>query len=130
MGPYAFLAVGVGAVIGAWLRWWLGVHLNPIVPTLPIGTLTANLLGGLLIGLAIALLERYPQVAPEVQLLFITGFLGALTTFSTFSGEVVGLITRREYLWAAGTVAAHVAGSLLLTGLGIASVMALSNARQ
>ncbi|MBK1719756.1 fluoride efflux transporter CrcB, partial [Thiocystis violacea] len=83
------VAVFTGAGLGALLRWVLGSRLNSIVPTLPLGTLTANLLGGLLIGLAIGWLARHPGVPPEVRLFIITGFLGGLTTFSTFSAEVV-----------------------------------------
>jgi fluoride exporter len=123
--PYGFAAVGTGAAIGAWLRWWLGARLNAFFPAIPLGTLTANLLGGLLVGIAIALFNRHPGLPPEVRLLVITGFLGGLTTFSTFSGEVVLLLQRGEYLWAAGAASAHLFGSLLLTGIGIALVNAL-----
>jgi CrcB protein len=128
MGSYGFAAVGIGAALGAWLRWWLGERLNPVFPTLPLGTLTANLLGGLLVGVAVAYFERHPHLAPEVRLLVITGFMGGLTTFSTFSSEVVSLIGDGEFLWAAGTASAHLFGSLLLTGLGIAMVGALTRA--
>jgi fluoride exporter len=128
MGSFGFAAVGIGAALGAWLRWWLGERLNPVFPTLPLGTLTANLLGGLLVGVAVAYFDRHPQVAPEMRLLAITGFMGGLTTFSTFSSEVVSLIGDGEYLWAAGTASAHLFGSLLLTGLGIAMVGALTRA--
>jgi CrcB protein len=124
MNPYGFAAVGAGAAIGAWLRWWLGMRLNAFFTMVPLGTLTANLLGGLLVGIAIALFNRYPALPPEVRMLVITGFLGGLTTFSTFSGEVVLLIERGEYLWAAGAASAHLFGSLLLTGIGIALVTA------
>jgi CrcB protein len=126
MEPYGFAAVGTGAVIGAWLRWWLGARLNAFFPAIPLGTLTANLLGGLLVGIAIAYFNRHPGLPPEARLLVITGFLGALTTFSTFSAEVVALIERGEYLWAAGAASVHLFGSLLLTGIGIALVTALS----
>jgi CrcB protein len=128
MGSYGFAAVGIGAALGAWLRWWLGARLNPVFPTLPLGTLTANLLGGLLVGVAVAYFERHPHLAPEVRLLVITGFMGGLTTFSTFSSEVVSLVGDGEFLWAAGTASAHLFGSLLLTGLGIAMVGALTRA--
>ena len=80
------LAVGGGAALGAWLRWGLGIALNPLFPTVPLGTLAANLIGGLLMGLAMELLTRHAVLAPEAQLLVTTGFLGGLTTFSTFSG--------------------------------------------
>ena len=126
MPPIGFAVVGLGAVLGAWLRWWLGARLNPLFPTLPLGTLAANLLGGFLVGVAIAYFNRHPSLPPEYRLLVVTGFMGALTTFSTFSAEVVGLMERGAYLWALGTAGAHLFGSLLLTGLGIALVAALA----
>ena len=126
MGPYGFAAVGMGAALGAWLRWWLGARLNPVFPTVPLGTLAANLIGGFLVGAAVAYFNRHPHLPPEMRLLVITGFMGGLTTFSTFSSEVVGLIGNREYLWAAGAASVHLFGSLLLTGLGIAIVGALT----
>jgi fluoride exporter len=126
MEPYGFAAVGAGAMVGAWLRWWMGARLNGLFPAIPLGTLTANLLGGLLVGIAIAFFNRHPGMPAEARLLVITGFLGALTTFSTFSGEVVALVERGEYLWAAGAASAHLFGSLLLTGIGIALVNALA----
>lgn len=128
MGPFAFLSVGVGAAVGAWLRWWLGLKLNPLFPTVPLGTLAANLIGGFLVGLAIAFFNQHPGVPPETRLLVITGFLGGLTTFSTFSAEVVNLIGREQYLWALGAASAHLGGSLLLTGLGIITFKLLSGA--
>ena len=87
------LAVGGGAAAGAWLRWWLGMLLNPFFPTLPLGTLAANLTGGLLMGFAMELLTRHAVFSPEARLLMTTGFLGGLTTFSTFSAEVRFLST-------------------------------------
>lgn len=128
MEPYGFAAVGTGAALGAWLRWWLGIRLNPVFPTLPLGTLMANLLGGFLVGVALAFFNRHPSLAPEARLMVVTGFMGGLTTFSTFSSEVVSLVERGEYLWAAGTASVHLFGSLLLTGLGIAAVGALTRA--
>ena len=116
---YSFLAIGLGAALGAWLRWGLGLWLNPALPALPMGTLTANLLGGYLIGLAIAFFIQHPGLSPEWRLLIITGFLGGLTTFSTFSAETVTLLLRGQYAWAAGIIAAHMGGSLLMTVLGI-----------
>lgn len=113
------LAVGGGAAVGAWLRWWLGVLLNPLFPTLPLGTLAANLVGGLLIGFAMELLTRHAVLPAEARLLVTTGFLGGLTTFSTFSAEVVTLLLRREYLWGSITIASHVVGSLAMTIAGI-----------
>jgi CrcB protein len=119
------LSVGAGAAIGAWLRWWLGVVLNPLFPTVPLGTLTANLVGGLLMGVAMELLTRHAWVSPEARLLITTGFLGGLTTFSTFSAEIVTLLLRKEYLWGAIAIAGHVAGSLAMTILGILVMRAL-----
>ena len=119
------LAVGGGAAIGAWLRWWLGVLLNPLFPTLPLGTLAANLVGGLLMGFAMELLTRHAIVMPEVRLLITTGFLGGLTTFSTFSAEIVTLLLRKEYLWGSIAVASHVVGSVVVTILGMLLVRAL-----
>jgi CrcB protein len=119
------LAVGGGAAIGAWLRWGLGVMLNPVFPTLPLGTLSANLIGGLLMGFAMEVITRHAVMSPEMQLLVTTGFLGGLTTFSTFSAEIVTLLLRGEYLWGTIAIASHVVGSLALTILGILVVRAL-----
>lgn len=119
MSIYAFLAVGIGAAIGAWLRWGLGAWLNPVFPTLPFGTLAANLLGGYLIGLAVAFFGHNASLSPEIRLFAVTGFLGGLTTFSTFSAEVTTLILREQLGWAFATAAVHLLGSLSLTALGI-----------
>jgi len=118
------LAIGGGAAIGAWLRWGLGVMLNPVFPTLPLGTLSANLIGGLLMGFAMEIITRHAIMSPELQLLTTTGFLGGLTTFSTFSAEIVTLLLRKEYLWGTIAIASHVIGSLALTILGILLVRA------
>ncbi len=115
----SLLAVGGGAAIGAWIRWGLGLALNPLFPTLPLGTLAANLIGGLLMGLAMELITRHSMMAPELRLLVTTGFLGGLTTFSTFSAEITTLLTRGEWYWAALGILAHVAGSLVMTMIGI-----------
>ena len=125
MSGLPVLAVFGGAGFGALLRWWLGGWLNPVFPTVPLGTLAANLLGGLLVGAASAFFSHHAGLAPEWRLLVITGFLGGLTTFSTFSVEVVTLIGRQEYGWALGTAGVHLVGSLLLTGLGIVLARAL-----
>ena len=122
----AFAAVGVGAALGAWLRWGLGVMMNPLFPTVPLGTLAANLIGGYLVGVAVTIFHINVDLPPEVKLLVITGFLGGLTTFSSFSAEIVALLQRAQYLWAAGTISLHLFGSLLMTGLGILSVQQLS----
>jgi CrcB protein len=114
-----FAAVGVGAALGAWLRWVLGIALNATVPQLPLGTLAANLLGGYLIGLIVAWLEGAAGLAPELRLFLVTGFLGGLTTFSAFSGEAVALLMQGRYGWAFAHVGSHLFGSLALTVLGI-----------
>ena len=121
-----FLAVGAGAAIGAWLRWWLGIVLNPVFPTLPLGTLGANLIGGLLMGVAMGLIAQFDALPPAARLMFMTGFLGALTTFSTFSAETVTLILREQYGWCAAVIGLHVTGSVGATLLGIGSVRLLA----
>jgi CrcB protein len=123
-----FIAVGGGAAAGAWLRWWLGMLLNPIFPTLPLGTLAANLIGGYLMGLAMGFLSHYEALPPEMRLLITTGFLGGLTTFSTFSAETVTLLSRHQYGWTAALAGLHVAGSVLMTFAGIATVRLLLRA--
>lgn len=115
----AFIAVGGGAALGAWARWGLGIWLNHLVPSLPLGTLVANVSGGYLIGLALAWFALNPGIPPEIRLLLVTGFLGALTTFSTFSAESMDLLQRQQYGWAAAHVVLHLAGSLLATALGM-----------
>lgn len=117
-----FLAVGIGAMLGAWLRWALSHALNPVFPTVPLGTLASNLVGGFLVGVAIGFFNQHPGLPPEARLALVTGFLGGLTTFSTFSAEVVTLIARQQFGWALGTVSLHLIGSLLLTALGYAAV--------
>jgi CrcB protein len=119
------LAVFVGAGIGACLRFALGESLNRWLPQLPLGTLAANLIGGYLVGVAIAFFAWRTELSPLWRLALITGFLGGLTTFSTYSAEVVNAIQRGELGWAVATAASHLVGSLLLTALGLASVKAL-----
>ena len=119
------IAICVGACLGALARWQLGLWLNP--PTseagiFPWGTLAANLIGGYLIGLCMGLFQNLPQIDPEWRLLFITGFLGALPTFSTFSIEVVGMLQQGRLLLALSTASVHLIGSLLLTYLGLYTV--------
>ena len=109
----ASLAIAVGAVLGAWARWGLGLWLNPLFPTVPLGTLAANLVGGYLVGAAVTVFHINADLPPEAKLFFITGFLGALTTFSTFSAEVVALMRAAQYAWAAGSAALHLFGTLL-----------------
>jgi len=125
MGLYSFLAVGIGAAMGAWLRWGLGAFLNPHLPALPLGTLASNLVGGYLVGLAVAFFSHHPGLSPELRLFLITGFLGGLTTFSTFSAEAVNLLSHDEFGWALLHVTSHLAGSLLLTFLGMMTVKAI-----
>jgi fluoride exporter len=122
----AFLAVGAGAALGAWLRWGLSGALNQVFPNLPLGTLAANLIGGYLVGVAVEVLVHHSVLTPEWRLFIITGFLGGLTTFSSFSAEAVNLLSRQEYAWAGVLIGAHVVGSVILTLLGIATVRALS----
>ena len=100
MTAAGFLAVGTGAALGAWLRWILGVLFNPVFPTVPLGTLAANLVGGYLIGVCVEWLGLHADLPPEVRLFAVTGFLGGLTTFSTFSSEAVGLLARGQSGWA------------------------------
>jgi len=119
-----FLAVGFGAALGAWTRWGLGLLLNPVFPTLPLGTLAANLTGGFIIGIVIAVADPL-GLSSATRLLLMTGFLGGLTTFSTFSAETTTLLLRLQYGWACVAVAAHLGGSLLLTGAGVLLARAL-----
>ena len=115
------LAISIGAAAGALLRWQLGVQLNSIFPILPPGTLAANLVGGYIIGLAIDYFAQAPHLSPEWRLLIITGFCGGLTTFSTFSAEVVTRLQERELVWAMGAIAIHVIGSMIMTFAGLAT---------
>ena len=126
MNGMAFLAVGAGAALGAWLRWGLSAALNQALPNLPLGTLAANLVGGYLVGVAVEVLVHHSVLTPEWRLFIITGFLGGLTTFSSFSAEAVNLLSRQEYAWAGVLIGVHVVGSVILTLLGIATVRALS----
>jgi CrcB protein len=113
------LAVSLGAALGALLRWQLGLRLNNVMPELPPGTLTANLVGGYIIGVAIAYFAQAPNIAPEWRLFIITGFCGGLTTFSTFSAEVVAALQEERLRWAMGAIVAHVTGSLVMTLAGL-----------
>ena len=115
------IAISLGAALGALLRWTLALQLNGLTETMPFGTLVANLVGGYLIGIAAALFLDQPAIPIEWRLFCITGFLGGLTTFSTFSAEVVVMLTGGRTLAAMATIATHVIGSLALTLLGIAS---------
>jgi CrcB protein len=123
------ISVSIGAALGALLRWRLGAWLNPVFPTIPFGTLAANLLGGFVVGLCMEIFGRNAELPPEVRLAAVTGFLGGLTTFSTFSAETTTLILRREFGWSLAIIAAHLLGSLLLTLAGVYCVRALFNMR-
>lgn len=123
--PLSFAAVGLGAALGAWLRWGLGLWLGGLHGLVQAGTLASNLAGGFLIGLALAFFADQPQLAPAWRLFIITGFLGGLTTFSSFSGESLTLLQRGEIGWALAHTALHLFGSLLLCAAGFATWRAL-----
>ena len=121
--PTTFLpviAICFGASVGALARWGLGLWLSP-GGVIPWGTLAANLIGGYLIGVCIAVFQALPELDPVWRLLLVTGFLGGLTTFSSFSAEVVGFMLQQRYALAISTALVHVAGSLLMTVVGIKS---------
>lgn len=125
------LAISIGATLGALGRWQLGLWLNPMTASasgIPMGTLAANLLGGYLVGGCVAIFQALPQLDPVWRLALVTGFLGGLTTFSSFSAEVVAMLTQQRYLLALGTASLHLLGSLLLTAAGIRSATYLMNA--
>ncbi len=116
------LAICIGACAGALMRWQLGLWLNPLAVSgtvLPWGTLAANLIGGYLIGICVAVFQAMPELDPTWRLLLITGFLGALTTFSSFSAEVVGMLGQQRYALAFATAGLHLLGSLTLTVIGM-----------
>ncbi|MCW5644999.1 MAG: fluoride efflux transporter CrcB [Rhodoferax sp.] len=121
---WSVVAICIGASFGALLRWGLGLWLSPGA-LVPWGTLAANLLGGYLVGLVIAVFQAAPHLDPVWRLALVTGFLGALTTFSSFSAEVVGMLGQQRYLLACGTAAMHLFGSLLLTVAGMRTAAVL-----
>ncbi len=116
------IVVGAGGAAGTLLRWWLGLRLNPIFPTLPFGTLMANLVGGYVIGLGVGAINLDLGLSPQARLLLMTGFCGGLTTFSTFSAETFALLSRGQIAWGLGEIAIHVTGSLLATTLGVFTI--------
>jgi CrcB protein len=118
----SIIAISLGASLGALLRWVLGFSLNSLFPEIPPGTLAANLIGGYIIGLAVAFFASFSGLAPEWRLFLITGFCGGLTTFSTFSSELVTHLQEGRPLWACGAAAAHLMGSVLMTLAGIGTV--------
>ena len=121
----SIIAIALGAAFGALLRWQLGSKLNSVFPTIPPGTLVANLIGAYVIGLCIAFFATYPAISPEWRLLVVTGFCGGLTTFSTFSAEITALLQQGRVSWALGAVAVHVAGSITMTFAGIGTIYLL-----
>jgi fluoride exporter len=127
---WQWLAVGIGAALGALLRWRLGVWFNAVFPTIPFGTLASNLIGGFIMGLCMEYFSRNAGVPPELRLAATTGFLGGLTTFSTFSAETSALLLRRDYLWSAAIIGVHVVGSVLLTIAGVYCVRLLFGFRE
>ncbi|MDR1349467.1 MAG: fluoride efflux transporter CrcB [Zoogloeaceae bacterium] len=118
----AFFGVGAGAALGAWVRWLLGAFLNPLLPAIPLGTLAANLLGGYLVGVALGFFHLHVEVAPAIKLFVITGVLGGLTTFSSFSAETVERLHAGQYALAFVLTTLHLFGSLIMTWLGLLSV--------
>lgn len=115
-------AIAVGSVLGGLMRWGLGLRLNALFPDVPPGTLASNMIAGYIVGIALAFFAQAPGLSPEWRLLVITGFCGGLSTFSTFSAEIVALLQRGQYALALGAIAIHVAGTLLMTFAGIATV--------
>jgi len=126
MDALSALAVFLGAGTGALLRWMLALALNPLFPPLPLGTLAANLIGGLLMGLALGVFAQVDGLSPATKLAVTTGFLGGLTTFSAFSADISALLLRAQYGWAGLAICAHVLGSVLATLAGLALVRAMA----
>lgn len=122
MNAIGFAAVGAGAALGAWVRWGLGLALNPLFVALPLGTLAANVIGGYLVGVAVGIFHLNASLPLALKLFVITGFLGGMTTFSTFSAEVVERLLAGQPALAIGLAAIHLAGSLTATWLGLLTV--------
>lgn len=121
------LAIGVGAALGAWSRWGLGLALNTILPNFPLGTLVANLIGGLLMGVAMGLIGIGSLDSASLRLFVTTGFLGGLTTFSAFTGESLSLLHKQEYMLATLHACSHVFGALLMAAVGVAFIQYLKH---
>jgi fluoride exporter len=119
MNSNSWVAVGGGAAVGAWLRYFFSLHFDSLFHFIPLGTLASNILGGFLMGFAVAYFNQKVSLAPEIRLAVTTGFLGGLTTFSTFSAETVTLLIQHEYYWTILIILSHVIGSLSMTALGI-----------
>ncbi|MGH8417888.1 MAG: fluoride efflux transporter CrcB [Pseudomonas sp.] len=122
----SLLVIAIGASLGAWTRWGLGVRLNSMFPTIPPGTVAANFIGGYIIGLALGFFSSNPSISLEWRLLVMAGFCGGLTTFSTFSAETLTLIQEGRIIWALGAIGIHVIGSLVMTALGLLTYQLLS----
>jgi len=125
MAMSSLFAVLIGGALGSALRWVVGLWLNALLPTLPLGTLAANLAGGFIIGGALGVFDQFQSLPPEIRLFVITGFCGGFTTFSTFSAETVTLLLRQQYAWTFAIVSVHLLGSLAMTLAGIGAVRLL-----
>lgn len=123
----SIVAIALGSALGALLRWQLSDKLNGIFPTIPLGTLVANLVGAYVVGVCIAFFSTYSAISPEWRLLLITGFCGGLTTFSTFSAEVTMLLQQGRLVWAFSEIAVHVIGSITMTFAGIGTLYLFRN---
>ena len=121
------IAVTIGSAVGGLMRWGLSLRFNALFPDVPPGTLASNLVAGYIVGIALAFFAQAPGLSPEWRLLVITGFCGGLSTFSTFSAEIVALLQRGQYAMAGGAVTVHVVGTLLMTFAGIATVTLLKS---
>lgn len=128
MNLLSAFAVAGGAGVGAMARWTLGLALDACFPSIPLGTLVANVIGGCLIGIVIGMLDQFQTLPLEWRLAITTGFLGGLTTFSTFTGETLNLLLKQQWGWATAMVVVHVAGSLIAAVLGFAAIRAILRA--